>query len=230
MPDRRNNPIVEEKSLIRRQVRAARSNLSPHGRSMKSHALCTKLGRILGLAQGKEDDASVVMAHMLADDAATTGAALPEGSTIALYAAFNDEASLDELIGLCHRGGMKIALPCMNPKGSDRPMDMRAVSRSAWNDGAVPFVNDPLTRLAADDKALAPFPLVAPDAIDAIIVPLVAFDRQRRRLGYGGGNYDAYLPLLSEGCIVIGAAFAEQRVERVPAESHDLPLPAIVYA
>ena len=67
------------------------------------------------------------------------------------------------------------------------------------------------------------FPIVPADALDMIVVPLVAFDRTGARLGYGGGCYDRYLPTLSTSCHIIGIAFEEQRVDRVPADAHDLP-------
>ena len=63
-----------------------------------------------------------------------------------------------------------------------------------------------------------------------IVVPLVAFDQTGARLGYGGGCYDRYLPMLSPACQIIGIAFDEQRVDRVPTDAHDLPLPHIISA
>ena len=74
------------------------------------------------------------------------------------------------------------------------------------------------------------FPIVPAEALDIIVVPLVAFDRTGTRLGYGGGCYDRYLPMLSATCQIIGIAFDEQRVGHVPTDAHDLPLPHIVSA
>ena len=74
------------------------------------------------------------------------------------------------------------------------------------------------------------FPIVPAEALDMIVVPLVAFDRAGTRLGYGGGCYDRYLPMLSPACQIIGIAFDEQRVDRVPTDAHDLPLPHIISA
>ena len=229
MSDNRTSSIIEEKTLVRRYIRAKRNALSHQERAAKSHALCTKLAGLLGIgaaAESAENSAARVIAH----DRALDMPALREGGTVALYAAFEDEANLDELIGLCHRNGMNVALPCMNPKGSSRPMEMRTIAHDAWQAGEVPFVSNPLLRMKPDDEALAAFPAVDPSAIDAMIVPLVAFDEKRRRLGYGGGNYDAYLSLVSPACRVIGVAFEEQRADRVPTEEHDLPLPCIVFA
>ena len=63
-----------------------------------------------------------------------------------------------------------------------------------------------------------------------IVVPLAAFDRAGARLGYGGGCYDRYLPMLSPECQIIGIAFDEQRVDHIPTDAHDLPLPNIISA
>ncbi|MCI6237596.1 MAG: 5-formyltetrahydrofolate cyclo-ligase [Porcincola intestinalis] len=59
-----------------------------------------------------------------------------------------------------------------------------------------------------------------PDDATLMIVPGVAFDRQRHRIGYGGGFYDRYLelhPLLQTAA----AAFDFQILDRVPAGEHD---------
>ena len=93
-----------------------------------------------------------------------------------------------------------------------------------------PFIAKPIKRFAEDDPALAEFPIVPPAGIDTIVVPMVAFDDEWQRLGYGGGNYDEYLGLLAPGTLVVGAAFETQRVPHVPTEPHDLPLPTIVSA
>lgn len=113
------------------------------------------------------------------------------------------------------------------------PPKVCANRETSSSDGAIPeTTNDilahPLRRHTIFDLEEAGFTFVAPSTIDALIVPLVAFDDRNVRLGYGGGNYDNYLPLLREGCLIIGVAFAEQQVEVVPTEPHDLPLPSIM--
>lgn len=55
-------------------------------------------------------------------------------------------------------------------------------------------------------------------------MPVVAFDDKGNRLGYGAGNYDRYLAQVPASCRTVGVAFAEQRIEAIPAESHDVKL------
>ena len=74
------------------------------------------------------------------------------------------------------------------------------------------------------------FPIVPAEALDMIVVPLVAFDQTGARLGYGGGCYDRYLSMLSPVCQIVGIAFDEQRVDHIPTDAHDLPLPHIISA
>ena len=124
----------------------------------------------------------------------------------------------------------------MNTKGSTPRMYMRSVEYRAWQDGNVPFIANPLKRFAENDESISDFPICAPGFIDAVIVPMVAFDSDFQRLGYGGGNYDEYLGLISRektpgaNVEIIGVAFETQRVNQVPTEPHDLPLPYIISA
>ncbi len=59
-----------------------------------------------------------------------------------------------------------------------------------------------------------------------IIVPVLAFDKQRHRIGYGGGYYDRTLHML--GSIRIGVAYDEQKIPLIPADEHDIRLDFIV--
>lgn len=67
----------------------------------------------------------------------------------------------------------------------------------------------------------------APVGVPAVLyVPLLAFDRAGRRLGYGGGYYDRTLAGLP-GAVAIGCAFAVQELDEVPAGDYDARLAAI---
>jgi 5-formyltetrahydrofolate cyclo-ligase len=66
-------------------------------------------------------------------------------------------------------------------------------------------------------------PLLEPDVL---LVPLMAFDRQGYRLGYGGGFYDRTLEQLRarKTITAIGVAYAAQEIDAVPHGPHDQPL------
>lgn len=65
---------------------------------------------------------------------------------------------------------------------------------------------------------------------EILIVPLVAFDMQGGRLGYGGGFYDRTLELLRNhrATLAIGFAFDTQETSNLPLEPTDQPLDMVV--
>jgi len=67
------------------------------------------------------------------------------------------------------------------------------------------------------------------DALDLVITPGAAFDRQGRRIGYGGGFYDGLLKSMTGRKPAIALAFALQIVDEVPFDpSHDQPVDMII--
>ena len=69
--------------------------------------------------------------------------------------------------------------------------------------------------------------IVQPDDVEVWLVPGLAFTRNGRRLGYGGGWYDRLLSDLKFP-LSIGIAHAFQVVDDLPSEPHDVPLAGVV--
>ena len=65
---------------------------------------------------------------------------------------------------------------------------------------------------------------------DLVVTPLLAFDAAGGRLGQGGGYYDRTLAQLRAAgpVFVLGLAYAGQEADRLPGESHDQPLDAVL--
>lgn len=74
----------------------------------------------------------------------------------------------------------------------------------------------------------AALPALALRAADVVVVPGLAFDRAGHRLGRGRGYYDRALAAASSPPVTIGAGYAWQVVERVPHDSRDRRVDAIV--
>tara|TARA_B100001250_G_scaffold26332_1_gene21745 strand:- start:386 stop:931 length:546 start_codon:yes stop_codon:yes gene_type:complete len=65
---------------------------------------------------------------------------------------------------------------------------------------------------------------------DILIVPLVAFDKNRHRLGYGGGYYDRYIEKIKKikKILTIGIAFSFQETDNLKINSNDKQLDYIL--
>lgn len=196
---------------IRRSVLAGRAALPKPYRLHKSSAICEELTQSLRLT-----------CAMLDID--------PTDCVLAVYSAFEDEVQLEEFIAAAYDQGMQVAFPCIVTDAwglADAPeqtMEMRRVDQAAYETGAVPFLANPLKKYRHDDPELEAYPYIEPDALTMIVIPLVAFDKKHNRLGYGGGNYDRYLPQVNDDCRQIAVAFAEQEVPAIPNEEHDIPV------
>lgn len=197
-----------DKTELRRTVIARRNALDLDVRAAKSAVVCARLVELMD----------------------RLGAAAPH--TVAVYAAMSSEVDPAAFAAAAAKRDWRVAYPCMfsasDPAARGQRMCMRAVA--AGDADAAPFIGHPTRAFAATDIDSDRFPIVPAEALDMIVVPLVAFDQTGARLGYGGGCYDRYLPILSPACQIIGIAFDEQRVDHVPTDAHDLPLPHIISA
>lgn len=131
------------------------------------------------------------------------------GGTVSCFSPMADELDPVALFNKLEADGHPLALPVMQGKG--RPLLMRR-----W------VIGDKLIAGTWGIKEPGP---EAPEVVpEIVLVPLLAFDRQGFRLGYGGGYYDRTLESLRRGnpkLLAIGLAFDEQEVDAVPHGSHD---------
>src|SRR5262249_7235385 len=87
-------------------------------------------------------------------------------------------------------------------------------------------VQDPATELAAGVWGIRePRPglcaEVAPEAVEFVLVPGVAFTARCERLGYGGGYYDRLIPSFAGSAFLAAAAYSAQIVTALPVTSSD---------
>ncbi|MGI6402277.1 MAG: 5-formyltetrahydrofolate cyclo-ligase [Thermoguttaceae bacterium] len=78
------------------------------------------------------------------------------------------------------------------------------------------------------ERQNSPQHIVAPEDIDVMLTPGLAFDLQGRRLGRGAGYYDRYLPQLRRDAFIVGIGYEEQLVEETPAGELDFRVHAVV--
>ena len=136
---------------------------------------------------------------------------LADGGVVAGYAPKGTELDprplMLALIGL----GCTLALPVMT--GPDRAMIFRAWSPSDSLHAGAFGIQEPQPSATEVRPAL-------------ILTPMLAFDDQGWRLGYGGGYYDRTLEALGDTppVTVVGVAYAAQRMDAVPHSDQDRPL------
>jgi len=66
------------------------------------------------------------------------------------------------------------------------------------------------------------------DEIDFVIVPGVAFDDSKSRIGYGKGYYDQYLSRFNPDVRFAGLAYDFQLLDLIPNEQHDIKMDIII--
>jgi 5-formyltetrahydrofolate cyclo-ligase len=127
---------------------------------------------------------------------------------VSAFASMPDELNIWPLLRRLHRADVPLALPVVEGKG--RPLLFRAWTPGDVMDKGVWGIPQP----KADKLVLEP---------DILLVPLLAFDLQGRRLGYGGGFYDRTLAGLRarRSITAVGLAYDEQRVDAVPHLDYD---------
>ena len=139
----------------------------------------------------------------------------PCGSVAALYLGRGSEIDTHPLMDWLASQGWTLALPSV--EGGDGHMVFRR-----WAPGQ-PLVRDGMGLEAPDPAS----PVLGPDLV---VVPLLAFDRDGRRLGQGGGYYDRALEALRSRrpVFALGLAYAGQETHGLPVEDHDQRLDAIL--
>lgn len=90
------------------------------------------------------------------------------------------------------------------------------------------------TSLVMDRYGLrSPAPPVVPldpASLDVVLVPGIAFTRDGKRLGRGGGYYDRFLATLPPTVYLIGICHAHQLRDDLPVEAHDVRVHEMVVA
>ena len=71
---------------------------------------------------------------------------------------------------------------------------------------------------------------IQPEQLDVVFVPLLCFDQQGNRLGYGKGFYDRFLSQCRPDCMKIGLSLFLEETQGITADPHDVVLNCCVTA
>ena len=133
------------------------------------------------------------------------------GTVVSGYSPIRNEIDPTPLMLKLALAGARLALPVINARG-------KSLIFRAWS---------PNDRLVLGSLGIPePSPAAAQLIPNVMLVPLAAFDRFGRRIGYGAGHYDHTFAHLrrSHHVIGIGLAFSVQETPAIPALSHDVAL------
>ena len=140
------------------------------------------------------------------DEVATAAAVLG-------FASFGTELPTDPVMAWVLASDRRLLMPYVDG-GALRAAEVRSVEELA---PGYRGIREPVQRTAID-----------PGEADVILVPGVAFDSRGRRLGYGGGFYDAFLAGIERRAPRVGLCFDLQIVDEVPADAGDESVDLIV--
>ena len=137
------------------------------------------------------------------------------GAIVSGYWPIRDEFDVMPVMRRLSGAGYRCALPYVDKK-------RHVLIFREWRPGTV-MLEGPF-RIPEPTEAAA---VLTPTLL---LVPLLAYDSEGFRLGYGGGYYDGALAALRGGgpVMAVGMAFSEQLVERVPHGERDEQLDWII--
>ena len=131
---------------------------------------------------------------------------------LGVYWPFRAEFDPRPLIDWAVAAGRRIALPAVVDKAE--PLEYRA-----WQPG----------ESRTDGVWNIPVPARRAIVVPAIVLaPVVGFDRECYRLGYGGGYFDRTLAALAPRPFAIGVGFAAQEIATIHPQSFDVPMDVVV--
>lgn len=163
------------------------------------------------------------------DRAATTATVidLPQlrtAKTVALFAPMGAEMDVRPLARILSEKGVRIAVPVVVEPLIMEFVEVTPEHLEAPRTEQPDFLGKPATHRGLPDG----FTVVREDEFDVMIMPGLAFDGKRRRLGYGGGFCDVYLSRPGLRADTIAPIYELQLIDEVPYEELDRLVDTIV--
>ncbi len=135
---------------------------------------------------------------------------------VSVYYPIGSEIDPSPLVEKLWQNNIVVCLPCI--ESGERALKFALWTRQGKLETAKFGTTEPI------DKTIFYDP-------DIVIVPLLAFDQQGNRMGYGQGHYDETLGQLrrKKNILAVGLAYAEQAVLlALPTEPHDQKLDMVI--
>jgi 5-formyltetrahydrofolate cyclo-ligase len=140
----------------------------------------------------------------------------PRATTLALYAPLRGEVPTRDILTAALADGKIVCYPLSHIHG--RVLSFRRVTSEAELEPGRLGVREP----GAGSQ------LVELEQVELFVVPGLGFTRDGKRLGRGGGYYDATLQAAAERSRCVGLAFADQLVDDLPVNGDDQSMDLVV--
>jgi 5-formyltetrahydrofolate cyclo-ligase len=167
-------------------------------------------------ARARRDGMSPGERERMSEEVAANVLALPAvagATTVMAFSSFGSEVDTGPIIERLERDGRRVALPRVEGR------DIVAVAHRS--DDRVRPTSFGAMEPAGGEK-------LAPEEIDVVIVPGLAFDGSGHRVGYGRGFYDRFLATLRPDALTVGICFSVQLVDEVPHGQGDRPVDLVM--
>lgn len=192
-------PSTTTRDSIRNTIRQSRRALTPEQQTIASVHLNTRLSKIINKYNAKH---------------------------VAVYLSNDGELNTINFIQWCWAQNIKTYLPVIHPFSKGHLLFLHYHQNTEMKANQYGILEPRLNVLD----------IIPTKALDIIFTPLVAFDETGNRIGMGGGFYDRTLAKwyqhLQENIKTkpqpIGIAHDCQKVEQIPVEIWDIPLPEII--
>lgn len=153
---------------------------------------------------------------------------------VLVYMDYRNEVMTGEFIRRCRSDGKRVALPKVEPGIGGVALSVSEKALSVHGNAlSVYEIHDADRDIITGFKGI-PEPNSAilnklnPIEIDLAVIPGVAFDCNRQRVGYGAGYYDQFLTGLKPDCLKVGVAYSLQLVDKIPVGKHDMPMDLVI--
>lgn len=143
-----------------------------------------------------------VSRHILACDA------YRKAQCIMGYLAFGKELSVDAVLRAALAEGKKVVVPLVTSATEMVPVVLCNMEDFELDRYGIRSVREPVQQCA-------------PQELDLVLVPGVAFDREGGRLGMGAGYYDRFLPQ-TQGATLMGIAYDALLQDELPKDEYDV--------
>lgn len=135
--------------------------------------------------------------------------------TVMVYASKTPEAETEGLIAALDRRGVRVVVPII-----ERETCSLRLSYLPDPGVLVPSTFDVPEPIGHELPA-------RPEDVEVVVIPMLAFDAEGNRLGYGAGYYDRFLCRYPHPK-KIGIAFSCQQAQSIPADENDVKMDCIV--